>query len=385
MRIALISFHHPEATIPLAKNLASENCSVDYYFIFPYKSSKNIPGFDISNCRLHFGINKLSAEDAPETFKYMGNAKVNLFIIYTPPKVDSALVRKIFLPIITFKINSRKYDFINFVGQQPLLISFHKKLSCSKKVHTLHEVADHFNNKNLNNPLLDYLFENKINIIVHSKDSFNKICRYENCNKSLIFTIPFGLFETYLHYEPAYLIPKSVNYILFFGFIRPYKGLDILLKSIELLQDDFTETKFVIAGSGYVDELKDFKKNERCIVINRLLNSNELVGLNKSAQFIVCPYKSASQSGIIMTTFLFGRPIIASDIGAFSEVIVDGINGILVKPNSAVELAEAIKNLVNDKRLFQKMHKEVMEFGKNLEYNWKEIAQKTKEVYFKIQ
>jgi glycosyltransferase involved in cell wall biosynthesis len=381
LRIALISYHHPESTIPLAKNLSSEDTNVDYYYILEYNSSKNIPGFDISNTILHFGLNKLSFKNAPETFRYMGNNKFNIFIIYTPPKINIRVIKNVFLSIILFQINSRKYDLINFVGQQKLLILFHEKLSCSKKIHTLHEVTDHFNNKNLNNPLLDYLFKNKIKIIVHSEESLKKICHYENCDKSMVFKIPFGLFETYLNYEPLNLIPPTVKYILFFGFIRSYKGLDILLASIKLLKN--IDVKFVIAGSGYIDELEDFKRNDQCIVINRLITNNELVGLIKGAQFIICPYKSASQSGIIMTTFLFGRPIIASDVGAFSEVIIDGANGILVNPNSPTELANAIKALSEDKELYKRMQKEVYELNNKLEFNWHEIAHKTKEVYLR--
>lgn len=382
MRIAIITYHFPESTIPLAKHLVSDNCTVDYYYIFRYKSSKNIPGFDISNANLYFGLNKLSYEDAPETFKYIDKCRININVIYLPPKLNIFLIRKIFLSFIIFKINIKKYDLINIVGQEKLLIPFHEKLNCLKKIHTLHEVTDHFNNKNLDNPLIEYLLKNKIKIIVHSENSFKKICCYAKCNRSLIFIIPFGLFETYLKYEPVYLIPSSIKFILFFGYIHPYKGLDILSDAINLLQDNLTDIKFVIAGSGHIAELEYLKKNEKCIVINRHLTNNELVGLNKTAQFIVCPYKSASQSGIIMTTFLFGKPIIASNVGAFSEVITDGVNGMLVNPNSPVELAAAITKLITEKELVNGLQLGVHNFSKLQKYNWPDIAQKTKQVYF---
>ena len=163
--------------------------------------------------------------------------------------------------------------------------------------------------------------------------------------------------------------------------MHAYKGLDILLASIKLLSKNNIGIKFVIAGSGNIAELNDLKNNEHCIVINRHLTNNELVGLNKNAQFVVCPYKSASQSGIIMTSFLFGRPIIASNVGAFSEVIEDGVNGILVKPNSPVELETAIKTLFNNNKILEKMQLEVNSFSKKKSYNWLNIARKTKEVY----
>ena len=381
LHLAIITYHFPESTLPLAKNLAETGCEVDYYFILRYKASKSIPGFDISNSKLHIGINKLTPVDAPETFAYLGNAAVNIFIIYYPPKPNMALIKNLFAQLVFTKINAKNYHFINVVGQDPLLINFHIGLKNVKRVHTLHEVNDHYQNLNLNNPLLEYLFKEKIKIIVHSKESYNKICLYKAAHHKIIFEIPFGLFETYLNYEPEYLIDKKTKYVLFFGYIHAYKGLDTLLASINLLSEDDIGIKFVIAGSGTSVELNDLKNNKHCIVINRHLTNNELVGLNKNAQFVVCPYKSASQSGIIMTSFLFGRPIIASNVGAFSEVIDDGINGILIKPNSPIELEIAIKTLCNDDEILKKMQSQVGVFSKKTAYNWHNIAYKTKEVY----
>ena len=379
--LAIITYHFPESTLPLAKNLAETGSKVDYYFILRYKASKNIPGFDISNTTLHIGINKLTKANAPETFAYLGNAAVNIFIIYYPPKPNMALIKNLFAIIVFSKIKAKNYHFINIVGQDPLLIDFHTALKNVKRAHTLHEVNDHYQNQKLNNPLLEYLFKEKIKIIVHSKESLNKIYQYKTAHHNKIFEIPFGLFETYLNYKPEYLIDKNLKYILFFGYMHAYKGLDILLASIKLLSKNNIGIKFVIAGSGNIAELNDLKNNEHCIVINRHLTNNELVGLNKNAQFVVCPYKSASQSGIIMTSFLFGRPIIASNVGAFSEVIEDGVNGILVKPNSPVELETAINTLCNNDKILEKMQLEVNSFSKKKSYNWLNIARKTKEVY----
>ena len=381
LHIAIITYHFPESTLPLAKNLAETGSKVDYYFILRYKASKSIPGFDISKAKLRIGINKLTEVDAPETFTYLGTAAVNVFIIYYPPKPNMALIKNLFAVMIFSKISAKNYHFINVVGQDPLLIDFHIGLKNVKRAHTLHEVNDHYQNQNLTNPLLEYLFKEKIKIIVHSKESYNKICLYKAANHNIIFEIPFGLFETYLNYKPEYLIDEKIKYVLFFGYIHAYKGLDTLLASIELLTKDDVGIKFVIAGSGSSSELNNLKNNKHCIVINRHLTNNELVGLNKNAQFVVCPYKSASQSGIIMTSFLFGRPIIASNVGAFSEVIDDGINGILVKPNSPLELEVAIKTLYNDQLCLKKMQLEVNSFSKKTAYNWHNIAYKTKNVY----
>ena len=381
LRLAIITYHFPESTLPLAKSLAKIGCEVDYYFILRYKASKDIPGFNISNSKLRFGINKLSQKDAPETFAYLENIAINIFIIYYPPKPNFSLIKTLFTQIVFSKINSKNYHFVNIVGQDALLINFHEGLKNIKRAHTLHEVNDHYQNQKLDNPLLAFLFKEKIKIIVHSKESYNKICQYRDANQPIIFEIPFGLFETYSFYKPSFLIDSKIKYVLFFGYIHAYKGLDILLKTINMLTEKNIGIKFVIAGSGNSKELEKLKNNQNCIVINRHLTNNELVGLNKSAQFIVCPYKSASQSGIIMTSFLFGRPIIASNVGAFSEVIENGVNGILVAPNSPVELKNAIEKLYNNDNVLKYMQFEVDSFSNKTAYNWLSIAHKTKQVY----
>lgn len=384
MHIAIITYHFPESTLPLAKHLAATGCKVDYYFILRYNVSKDIPGFNISPAKLLVGINKLRAKDAPETFKYLGGESVNIFIIYYPPKPNFFLINFFFSLFIFSKIKAKNYQFINIIGQDPLLITFHTNLKDVKRAHTLHEVNDHYQNKKLDNPLLFYLFKEKIKIIVHSKESHTKICRYPHSTHQIIFQIPFGLFETYLNYSPENLVDNSIRYVLFFGYLLPYKGLDTLLAAIKLfIGKNNIGIKFVIAGSGNCKELNELRNHKECIVINRHISNNELVGLIKNAEFVVCPYKSASQSGIIMTSFLFGRPIIASNVGAFSEVIMDGVNGILVAPNSPVQLEMAISKLLDKHDILKEMQFAVNSFTKNTPYNWIDIAAKTKEVFLK--
>lgn len=386
MRIALITYHFPESTIPLAKNLASEDCIVDYYYILQYRLSQNLPGFDFSNAKLKFGINKLSHQDAPETFKYIGDSLVNIFIIliYIPPKLNIRLLRNIFLNRVINKINTINYDFINIVGQDKFLIKFHEKLICQKRVHTLHEVTNHHLDTELNSPLLNYLFLKKVKIIVHSNESYKKICLYKACNKDFVFKIPFGLFETYRHYSPVYFLSKPLRYVLFFGYIRPYKGLDIFLRAVELLNGNFPEIKFVVAGSGYLPELEALKKSERFIVINKHISNSELLGLIDKSHFIICPYKSGSQTGITKLAFLCGKPVLASEVGSFNEEIIDGQNGLLVEPNSPTEISAALSKMIKDEKLYENMLLEIKELQCNSSENWKNIAQKNKAVYLSV-
>jgi len=110
-----------------------------------------------------------------------------------------------------------------------------------------------------------------------------------------------------------------------------------------------------------------------------MLSNEEIVDLNVNARFVVCPYTSASQSGIITTSFFYGKPIIASRVGAFDEFITDGINGLLVAPNDARELADSIARLINDPSLYSILCTGAYSFSET--YDWKEIANETLNFY----
>jgi len=133
------------------------------------------------------------------------------------------------------------------------------------------------------------------------------------------------------------------KHLLFFGRLSPYKGIDVLLEAFPAVAARFPNEKLVVAGKsfgGYELDAGLVEKNrERLTFINRYLNNQELVSLISEAKFIVCPYKDATQSGVLMTAFALNTPVIATDVGAFPEVIEEGINGLLVPVNDAQALA----------------------------------------------
>lgn len=90
-------------------------------------------------------------------------------------------------------------------------------------------------------------------------------------------------------------------------------------------------------------------------LINRWLGNAELATLIRHSKCVVCPYLSASQSGIPQTVFNFDKPIIATDIESFEAVIQNELNGIIVRRNNVKEFADAIKRILNDDELYHQM------------------------------
>lgn len=132
--------------------------------------------------------------------------------------------------------------------------------------------------------------------------------------------------------------------ILFFGLIRDYKGLDVLLKSFSSLTEDY---QLIIAGEVYgnrekYDQLIQESANSAIYFFNQYIPDDEVANYFSAADVCVLPYKSATQSGITATSFHFEVPLIATNVGGLSETIEHGKTGIVVPPNDEKALFLAI-------------------------------------------
>jgi glycosyltransferase involved in cell wall biosynthesis len=140
--------------------------------------------------------------------------------------------------------------------------------------------------------------------------------------------------------------------ILFFGYIRAYKGLMILIEALNEFrkwQSDFEKLKLLIVGEPYEDMSKynnridELRLGSKIQIISDYV-PNDLVALYFSAaDVVVLPYISATQSGIVQIAYNFNKPVIVTDVGGLGEVVINGITGYVVPPNNPVALADAIR------------------------------------------
>ncbi len=143
--------------------------------------------------------------------------------------------------------------------------------------------------------------------------------------------------------------------LLFFGYIRAYKGLHIMLEAMALLKNRL-DVHLLVIGEFYDDEQKYREQLQRlhlggCVTINADYVANDMVGAYFSAaDAAVLPYISATQSGIAQIAYNFNKPVIATNVGGLGEVVVDGKTGILVPPNDAAALADAIMKFYSENK-----------------------------------
>jgi glycosyltransferase involved in cell wall biosynthesis len=143
--------------------------------------------------------------------------------------------------------------------------------------------------------------------------------------------------------------------ILFFGYIRRYKGLHILLDAMPAILKS-VKLKLLVVGEFYDDEQKyrsqiaamNIQEN---VLVHSAYVANEEVGKYFSAaDIVVLPYVSATQSGIVQIAYQFDKPVIATDVGGLSEVVVNDRTGFIVKPESPEAVAEAAVRFYQDER-----------------------------------
>jgi len=142
-------------------------------------------------------------------------------------------------------------------------------------------------------------------------------------------------------------LEEKYRYILFFGFIREYKGLDLLLKAFASEKLRQFPLKLLVAGEFYVDkkpymELIEGLGIENDVILHdQFIPNTEVRNYFCAASLVVQPYKDATQSGITQVAYHFEKPIITTNVGGLAEIVTDGRDGFVTEPDPG-QIAEAI-------------------------------------------
>ena len=224
--------------------------------------------------------------------------------------------------------------------------------------------------------LANYFVKTVDGFVAMSKSVLNDLETFDK-NKPKVFC-PHPLYDNFgeiISKENAKQklnLDNSLKYILFFGFIRDYKGLDLMLEAFAKCIEKDKSLRLIVAGEFYTDSkpyfefIKNKKLEEYVLMHNDFIPDEKVAEYFCASDIVVQPYKDATQSGVTQIAYHFNKPMIVTDVGGLAEIIPDGKTGYVVKPDST-DIAEAIL-------MFYQLNKE-KEFTENAKiekekYSW---------------
>jgi len=141
--------------------------------------------------------------------------------------------------------------------------------------------------------------------------------------------------------------------LLFFGYVRRYKGLDVLLEAMRELAPEagyhlLVVGEFYEERSKYAAALDELRKRGQLTLVDRYVPNEEIPRYFAAADLVLVPYLTATQSGIVQLAYGFGKPVVATTAGGLPDVVSDGETGFLVPPADPAALAVAVRRFFDE-------------------------------------
>ncbi len=260
-----------------------------------------------------------------------------------------------------------------------------KKNGKTKVISILDNIIPH--EKRIGDFVLAKYFVNSVDGFIAMSESVLTDLNKFDSNKPKLFS-PHPLFDNFgaaITKTEAYeKLGLAINeeYILFFGFIRDYKGLDLLLLAMADERVRNLNMKLIVAGEFYTDSkpyadmIQQLGIRDKLILKTDFIPDNEVRNYFCAADMVVQPYKHATQSGVTQICYHFDRPMLVTNVGGLPEIVPNGKVGYVVEPNPTA-IADALVDFYSNHREFVMRDNIKIEKKK---YAWSEMLKKIFEV-----
>lgn len=277
----------------------------------------------------------------------------------------SSLLFKLFPLKLLFAIKKiseqEKIDVIHFLTAEYVLGYYVFFFSKRKLFYTVHDAIPHYTIKLsqlLSKKNLYELFFLQIptcilqrycdNLVTNSSEQV-KYLENKFKNKKVLFHQFPSLVSTKM-VNGTKCCPELINernYILYFGTIHPYKGVDLLYQAY-VFNEKVQKYKLVIAGKGNINFNMKGDIADRVILINRFIQDDELRFLFENAKCIVYPYRTITQSGVLSLAYYFHTPLLISDLQFFDDSVIEGETALLFEKGEFVDLSCKLSYLLEN-------------------------------------
>lgn len=239
--------------------------------------------------------------------------------------------------------------------------------------------------KRIGDTLFTKYFVNSVDGFIAMSDSVYNDLSVFNTTKPRLLN-PHPLFDNYgesvSKQEAIQQLQLDINkkYILFFGLIRDYKGLDILLKAMATENLRHSDIQLIVAGEYYSNKdeyeklIQELQLQNKIHLHTRFIPDDEVYKFFCAADVVVQPYKHATQSGVTQICYHFNKPMIVTNVGGLPEIVPNNKVGLVVEPNEQA-VADAILHFYNENKETEFVQNILEEKKK---YSWKLMAEKVK-------
>jgi glycosyltransferase involved in cell wall biosynthesis len=302
---------------------------------------------------------------------------------------------------LVVKLLHRRPDVVHFQstrrGRDVSLIRLLKRLRF-RVVCTAHDLLPHDSTSTAEWRAHAEIYRLADRVIVHAEDNRREMVEVFGVPPERIAVIPHGSYDLLFpsgHVSKAQAraeigLPADARIILFFGLIKRYKGLEFLLQAFDQVERLVPNAFLAIVGNvfrgdrqshAYYSQLiEEASRRPNVHCVPRYVPVGDVGTYIAAADIVVLPYTKTYQSGVLLSAYAGGRPVVVTETGGLPEVVRQGETGFVVPPRDPDALARAIERLLEQPGLADRMGENASRLAGSV-YSWDAIAKRTVELY----
>lgn len=285
---------------------------------------------------------------------------------------------------VGMEINRQGYDLVLFAYWMsffaPCYGTIARQLKGVKRIGLVHNMIPH--EKSILDKLFPpYFIKSMDGFVTLSESVMKDVASLDKKDKPKAWS-PHPIYDNYGARESREIALRNLGlddqyrYLLFFGLVRAYKGLDWLLEAFADQRLRKFPVKLLVAGEfyegkeGYLSQIKELGLENEVLVYDEFIPDEKVKDYFNASDLVVQPYKSATQSGVTQVAYHFEKPMLVTDVGGLGEIVPDGKVGYTVQPHVS-SIADALVDFYENAR-YEEFKESILE--EKEKYSWSKMS-----------